>query len=121
MKQVEQARRGLDEIAGTAQGRVTAYCAKPDKIFVRGRFRRAQPQRFRWRVVARKLAWGFDLIARRAFSIDLDGTRTKQAKGAARRGDDRRFQAALGGPAVDDQRDAPAKAFQDMLRPRRAD
>ena len=39
------------------------------------------------------------------------------ADGAACRGDDRRFQAALSRAAVDDQKGASTKAFEHMLRP----
>ncbi len=71
--------------------------------------------------MAGELAGRFDRRPAPASASTSIGPRPKQPQRPAGRGDDGRFEAALGRAGVDDQRDSPAEALQHMLGAGRAD
>ena len=118
MEQVEQARGGFDRVAACAQRDVAFDLAEADQKFVVATIDRVEAQRLRRRVMAGELAGGFDLAA-----VDFDRLRhldraaAEQAERSVGRGDDGRFDPALGWAGVDDQRDAPVERGEDMATP----
>ena len=123
VEQVEQARGGLDQVAGRAEADVARRSARSRSEYSSSsaaRRRRAaavSTARNGWRAGP-----GASIApSGEAGGVDRDRPGPQQAQRAAGRRDDGRFEAALGRAGVDDQRDPAAEAVQHMLGAGRAD
>jgi len=121
VEEIEQPGGGFNQVAGGAERRVPDDGSKADEIFAAVGARRIQSQWLRRRVVALQLSRSFDRRAVAFRRFDFDGSASEQSQRTASYGDNRGFDAALGPPSVDDERDAAAQALQDMACPGRAD
>ena len=122
VEQVEQARRGFDQVARRAEAGVARRSRRSRSDIRRPRRRRrsaaaAWTARNGWRAGPALRSSSPDVGS----ASIVDRARPQQAERAAGRRDDGRFEAALGRAGVDDQRDAAAEALQHMLGAGRAD